>query len=91
MSATADGADGLAVIDPDGTFTALETPFTLVSQVVAGPAGPEAPAAVVVAGSPVSETAPYGMDLATATVALRELRPLATWASGPSGSPARST
>ena len=75
VSTTADGADGLAVIDPDGTLTPLETPFTLVSQVVAGPEGSDAPAAVVVAGSPVTEVAPYGIDVTSPSIALHVLRP----------------
>ncbi len=76
VSVTADGTDGLGVIEADGTLVPLDTPFTLVSQVVAGPAPGGGPSqAVVVAGSPVTETAPYGLELAGPAATLHELRP----------------
>ncbi len=84
VSATADGTDRLAVIERNGTFVPLDTPFTHVSQVVAGPDTGHGggPAAVVVAGSPVSEAAPYALDLptddtttTTTRAVLHELRP----------------
>ncbi len=60
VSATSDGATGLAVITPDGSYTDLSTPFTEVSQVVAGPTSGSV---VVVAGTPTSETGPYLVTL----------------------------
>jgi dipeptidyl aminopeptidase/acylaminoacyl peptidase len=75
VSATADGTDRLAVVETDGAFVPLDTAFTLVSQVVAGPADAGGPTSVVVAGSPVGEAAPYALDLRGSTPMLTELRP----------------
>ena len=63
VSLTRDGADGLAVIDPDGVVHPTEAPFTEVAQVVAGPASEGDVTAVVVAASPVGEPAPHRIRL----------------------------
>ena len=60
VSATADGADALALVEPDGTFRRLRLAVTEVSQVVAGPC---AGSALVVAASPTTEPLPYRLDL----------------------------
>lgn len=77
VSATRDGADGLAVIEADGQVRALDVPFSEVAQVV--PTG-DAHAAVVVAGSAVSEPMTYLVDVMEPSsehpvVGLRSLRP----------------
>ena len=56
---TYDGTDGLARIDGDGQLVELATPFTEVGQVVAGPDG----TVLVVAGTAVSEGAPYALNV----------------------------
>ena len=56
-SFTRGGVDGLARIAADGTFEELATPFSEVSQVVAGLDG----RTLVVAGTPVAEAAPYAV------------------------------
>ena len=60
-SLTGGGRDRLAVAAADGAApTILETPFTHISQVAAGPDG----GVLVVAGTPVAETAPYLVTIA---------------------------
>jgi dipeptidyl aminopeptidase/acylaminoacyl peptidase len=60
-SLTGGGTDKLAVAAADGTPpTILETPFTHISQVVAGPDG----SVLVVAGTPADESAPYLVTVA---------------------------
>ena len=60
-SLTGGGLDQLAVAAADGTApTIVDTPFTHISQVVAGPDG----GVLVVAGTPVDETAPYLVTIA---------------------------
>lgn len=54
-SAKADGRDRLVLISPDGVVADIDTPFTEIAQVVAGGDGD----VLLVAASPVSETAPY--------------------------------
>ena len=56
MSVARDGADAIAIIEADGTIRELDTPFSEVSQVVA--IGDDHDA-LVVAGTPVTEAAPY--------------------------------
>ena len=59
-SLTADGFDRLAVAGADGSPpSVLATPFTHLSQVVAGPDG----SVLVVAGTPTDESAPYRITL----------------------------
>ena len=58
-SATADGTDRLVVIDDGGELTRLDSPFSEISQVVAGPDDQ----ILVVAGSPIAEAAPYGLRI----------------------------
>src|SRR5690606_41314968 len=61
VSATRDGADHLALIDADGAYAELETPFTEMAQVVPG----SRPGSVLlVASTPVSEARPYEVQLA---------------------------
>ena len=72
-----DGADTLAVIDPDGRLRELETSFSEVDQVVAGPGDLDA---LVVAGTPTGETAPYSVEVMEPggdwpTAGLSRLRP----------------
>ena len=72
-----DGADGLAIVGTNGHLTALDTPFTEVSQVVASGDGE---AALVVAGSPVSESTPYRITVSNdsesaGSVGIEALRP----------------
>lgn len=55
-----DGADSIAIIEADGQIRELETPFSEVSQIVA--IGDDHNA-VVVAGTSVSEVAPYLVDV----------------------------
>jgi dipeptidyl aminopeptidase/acylaminoacyl peptidase len=56
VSVTADGADGLAVVEADGTLSSLAVEVSEVGQGVAGP-GPGT--GLVVAASPVREPLPY--------------------------------
>jgi dipeptidyl aminopeptidase/acylaminoacyl peptidase len=72
-----DGGDTLGVIDPDGRFRELETPFSEVGQVVAGSSEHDV---LVVAGTPVSEAAPYAIEVMEPggdwpTAAIQRLRP----------------
>ncbi|MEO6629676.1 MAG: prolyl oligopeptidase family serine peptidase [Aquihabitans sp.] len=74
VTLTRDGADALAVVAADGHLTELATPFTEVTQVVASGDGR---AALVVAGSPVSESTPYRVTLGGGAdpVEIEALRP----------------
>jgi dipeptidyl aminopeptidase/acylaminoacyl peptidase len=56
------GRDHLAELEPDGELRFIEAPFTEVSQLVAG--GDDR--ALLVAGSPTEELAPYLLDVAGA-------------------------
>ena len=71
VSYASDGVDGLARIDRDGLFEPLPTPFSEVSQVVAGADG----RVLLVAGTPVAEAAPYAFNLGGESVVLDRLRP----------------
>lgn len=71
VSYASDGVDGLARIDRDGLFEPLPTPFSEVSQVVAGAEG----RVLLVAGTPVAEAAPYALNLGGESVVLDRLRP----------------
>ena len=62
VSLTRDGADGLGLIGPDGGLSVLDVPFTEVSQVVSDGSGH---GVLVVGASPVSESAPYRLRLAS--------------------------
>ncbi|QXC63085.1 prolyl oligopeptidase family serine peptidase [Aquihabitans sp. G128] len=55
-SMASDGADSLVLVNADGSFEELATPFSEVSQVVAAGDGASV---LLVAGSAVSEPAPY--------------------------------
>jgi len=66
VSVTAAGADGLAVLEADGTLTRLAVDFTEVSQLVAGP---RSAGAVVVAASPLREPLPYLVTLGASSPA----------------------
>ncbi len=59
VSLTRDGTDALARIDAQGEVEVLATPFSSVSQVVAGPDD----RLLVVAGTPVDEAAPYAVEI----------------------------
>ncbi|MBX3313101.1 MAG: S9 family peptidase [Actinobacteria bacterium] len=65
--ARSDGADGLALLEPDGTLVEVPTPFTEIAQVVADPADPEGTGVLVVAASPVAEGAPYRIGIEPAS------------------------
>ena len=74
-SLTSGGFDRLALATGDGSPpTILDTPFTHISQVVAGPDD----TVVVVAGTPVDESAPYRVSIdgaADGAVHVERLRP----------------
>ncbi|MCB0976437.1 MAG: S9 family peptidase [Acidimicrobiales bacterium] len=76
--ARAGGSDRLALVDRDGSFREVDTPFTEIGQVVAARSGERL---VVVASSPVAEAAPYIVTLEEVTVdpvvELERLRPAA--------------
>ncbi|CAN5700989.1 S9 family peptidase [soil metagenome] len=55
-SMASDGSDGLVLVNADGTYEELATPFSEVSQVVAAGDGDSV---LLVAGTPVSEGGPY--------------------------------
>jgi dienelactone hydrolase len=55
-----DGADMLAIIEPDGRLLELDTPFSEIGQVISAAADHTA---LVVAGTPVAEGAPYLVDV----------------------------
>jgi len=79
VSLTRDGADTLAVIDPDGRLRELETSFSEIGQVVAG-GNEKIHDVLVVAGTPIDEAAPYGIEVLEPggdwpTAALQQLRP----------------
>jgi dipeptidyl aminopeptidase/acylaminoacyl peptidase len=91
VAATSDGADSLAVIEPDGQLRPIESPFSEVSQVVAAEGEHDA---LVVAGTHTAEAAPYALEivepagepLAAATARLRPQRDLGfgtEWFSSP--------
>ena len=72
-----DGGDALAVIDPDGRLRELDTAFSEIDQVVVGPGDLDA---LVVAGSPSAEAAPYSVEVMEPggdwpTAGLSRLRP----------------
>lgn len=56
VSLTYDGAERLGLIDAGGGLVELSTPFTAVGQVIASSDGTEA---IVIAGTPIAEPAPY--------------------------------
>jgi len=60
VSLTYDGAERLGLVHPDGELEELATPFTAVGQVIASGDGDHA---LVVAGTAVSEPAPYLVGL----------------------------
>jgi dipeptidyl aminopeptidase/acylaminoacyl peptidase len=60
VSMASDGSERLGLVEPDGSLIELFTPFTDISQVVVTGDGR---GALVVAGTPVSETAPYLLDV----------------------------
>jgi dipeptidyl aminopeptidase/acylaminoacyl peptidase len=62
VTARSGGRDHLAELEPDGELRIIEAPFTEVSQVVA--AGDDR--ALLVAGTPTAELAPYLLDVTTA-------------------------
>ncbi|HEY7938704.1 MAG TPA: prolyl oligopeptidase family serine peptidase, partial [Acidimicrobiales bacterium] len=72
-SLTADGFDRLAVAAADGSPpSVLATPFTHLSQVVAGPDS----SVLVVAGTPTAESAPYRITLGAGDASrIERLRP----------------
>ena len=70
---TSGGVDRLAVSAGDGTApTIIDTPFTHISQVVAGPEG----SVLIVAGTPVDESAPYIVTVPTGPHGLRTIERL---------------
>ncbi|WP_426571804.1 alpha/beta hydrolase family protein [Aquihabitans sp. McL0605] len=77
VTLTSDGADQLAIIEDDGLLRVLDTPFSEVGQVVT--IG-DTHDALVVAGTPASEVAPYLVDVMEPsgdwpTAGLERLRP----------------
>jgi len=60
VSLTVDGSDSLAQIDAAGRIRVLDTPFTEIGQVVTGARDHSV---VLVAGSPISEVAPYLVEV----------------------------
>ncbi|HRW36835.1 MAG: S9 family peptidase [Acidimicrobiales bacterium] len=60
VSARSEGADALAIVEPDGELRVLDAPFTDIGQVVAAGDGHDA---LVVAGSPTSEPTPHLVDV----------------------------
>ena len=72
--ARAEGADALAVVEPDGSLVPVATPFTEIGQVVPDPDDPFGTGVLVVAASPVAEAAPYRVRLGP-VAELVELRP----------------
>ena len=60
VTLTRDGGDSLAVIEADGQLIEVDTPFSEIGQIV--PIGDDHDA-LVVAGTPVSEGAPYLVDV----------------------------
>jgi dipeptidyl aminopeptidase/acylaminoacyl peptidase len=74
---TRNGGDTLAVIEPSGRIRDLETAFSEIGQVVAGGVHHDA---LVVAGTPTSEAAPYALEAIEPggdwpTAAVTRLRP----------------
>lgn len=55
-----DGADALAVIDPDGRYREIDTFFSEIEQVVHGGSNHDA---LVVAGSATAEASPYAVEV----------------------------